>query len=535
MGQTQVDRRYTDAEIAAMEDAPPPSPFGITESPVGLSTELPAASAAVGPPSATESFLKGVTVAPTRLLAGLNQLLAYVPYIGDPAKRAEADAIVKQLEADFAPYGATLAGKAGEIVGTAAPMALLPAAAVATPLRAAATGAAVGLAQPVEPSLGGAEFAARKAGRAALDALAGAAGAKLAQRLTQPRVPPVQPERAALAKEAQSLGLKLTPAQRTGDIMLAQYEEGLKSRPGSAGLLHHTLRQPQERLNEAAAAAVGMPGAKAPTEAVLTEAALKARQAYQPLAQLASIREDAPLRTALTDFYLRQNASVTGSPVAAQMAERLDAALRQGLSGDMFLQELQGVRDAATRAFRGGDVATARELRRLATIMEDRLERAAAQLGPDIFDAFKDARRTYSAIRAIEQAVEPVSGNVSPLKYLNALFRTTAPSRAPSEAEIRRGLTEVGRIARVMRQTQPYIGSSGTAERIAGQQLVEATTSPFSFLRVAPQMAKNYLAAQYYLRYGGPRGGLGLPPTANVFAQRLFPLGAVGLAEASTQ
>jgi hypothetical protein len=181
-------------------------------------------------------------------------------------------------------------------------------------------------------------------------------------------------------------------------------------------------------------------------------------------------------------------------------------------------------------ARKNNDVATAKQLGELAEIMEDYAERRVAKLAKlgqvpaDAVDQLREGRKQYAKIHIIEKATEPVSGKVSSVKYLNQSFKRRAASQGPGTSPLDTELADVGAAARVLKQTTPYIGSSGTAERIAGQQLVDATHGPFQAIREAGPIMKNYLAAQMYMKYGGKPGPLGkLKPNQNMYIRRMLP------------
>lgn len=539
-------QRYTATEMAAMESAP------------AMYEEEPA------PPvrstlEAGEKFAGGVAASIQRTILGLKQLGTYVAG-NDEARRAVNDQI-KALEQEYAPILATPIGKVGEAAGVMGQFAgpggvamgaakMLPRAAAATRAvvgapgsvgRAATAGGTFEATQPVEPAYTGTkEYLLGKAGRTAMGAAGGAVAGKVAKMITSPGIP-TTPERAAVVKEAERLGIKLTPAQRTGDVTLQQFEEGLASRPGSARTIWDMRNAQQDVLNRKAATALGSP-APAPTEAVLSEAAERAATGYEPLAAVKKMSWDSPYIEALDKFVKTQATKATGSANAAGVATRLKKSAGKW-TGDDFIEELQGVRDMAFGARQGGDVATAKQLNKLAGIMEDFAERRVAVLAkkgevvPDAVAQMKRARTEYAKIHAVEKATEPVSGRVSAPKFITQELKGKPARTGRGTSEAAKGLRDVGDTARVLRQTMPYIPTSGTAERIAGQQLVEAAGGLMAAARAAGPIFKNWLAAKYYMAHGGQPGFFGsrLPPGQNMMIRRLLPPGTIAAGEALTE
>lgn len=542
-------RRYTSAELDAMEAQ-------AVEQGMNPQAAKEAADTMSGGIEDTENFMGGFGASLKRTVLGLKQAYQYMA--GDDAGREAVNRAIQKLEEH--PALQTPSGKAGEITGTAAqfagPQGMGSLAAKAAPKaivkgiqavtgqpgsvgRTAIQGGAFEAAQPVEVAdADTGEYLMGKGANIAKGTTLGAVTGQVGKVITSPGVP-VSAERAGVAAEAKRLGIELTPAQRTGDVTLSQFEEGLASRPGSAKIILDAREAQQAVLNKKATEALGV-GAKysAPHEAALAEAHSMAAKGYEPVAQIPSMSWDVTYMTDLDKFIAKQNTKAVGSPDAAAIAGRLKKGNKKWTGSD-FLEEMQGVRDMSFGARQKGDVATAKQLGDLAEILENyatrRVEKLAklGQIPADAMDNLREARTLYAKIHAIEKATEPVSGKVSALKYLTQEFKRNPASKGPSQSPVATGLKEVGDTARVLKQVTPYIGSSGTAERIAGQQLVDATQGPFAALRASGPIAKNWLAAKYYMAQGGKPGILGnrLPPEQNLMVRRLMPDIAFGAKE----
>lgn len=532
-------RRYTTSELDAMEGV-------ATEQGMAPEAAKDAAETMTGGVEGGEDFTGGVGASFKRTLLGLKQIKEYL--VGDDAGREKINEAIRSLEAR--PELQTPSGKMGDATGTAlqflGPQSGATAAAKIAPKviskvaaktfgapgsvrRAATQGGTFEATQPVDVSDAGSdELALGKTGKVVAGTVGGAVAGKVGNMITSPGVP-IAPERKALASEAERLGIKLTPAQRTGDITLGQFEEGLVSRPGSAKIIADARAAQQAVLDRKAAEAIGS-NQGAPNEAVLAAQRAIANKGYEPIASIPKMSWDKEYITDLEGFARKQATKATGSTDAAGVALRLKKGIGK-LTGDGFLEELQGVRDIAFGARQKGDSATAKQLGELAEIMENYAERKVGKLAKlgqipaDAMDQFRAARTEIAKIHAIEKATEPISGKVSALKYLTGEFKRNPASKGPGKSKVATDLADVGAAARVIKQAVPYIGSSGTAERIAGQQLVESTHGPFAFARATGPMAKNYLAAQYYMRYGGKPGVLGnrLSPNQNMYVKRLLP------------
>lgn len=492
-----------------------------------------------------------------RTYLGLKQLATYMT--GDDAAKQAVNDEIQRMEEEYGPVLATPAGKVGEMAGVvgqflvpgmvgAKAAKVMPGAANLVRTVAGQPGSigraavAAGLFEGAQPVLPGTtsvgDLAIQRGTRAALGAAFGGAAGAIGNKLTRLGTP-TSPALQGIDKEAQRVGFTgkaaLTPAQRTGDPVLQQYEEGLLSLPGSSRVIRNIRKAQEDVLNKAAGKALGYPKMN-PTESVFGMARDNANLAYEPIAQIPKLRTDVPYFDKLVDI-----ARKTDSEVVAKMAEKIRQ--KGSLSGGAFLEKMQDVRDMAFHASRQGDKYTAREFGKLNTAMEDFLERRLNNLAQkpgnvittDTIQQFRDARLQHAVIRDLEKATDAVLGKVSPSKVMARQFARQRPGSTPSPTSA--ALQDVTDISRVMRKTMPYIGSSGTAERLAGQDMVNAELSPLASLQQAGPALKNYLAAKLYLRNGGQPGVLGahLPPNVNALARRLFPPEMIAAGESFTE
>lgn len=503
-----------------------------------------------------DQFAQGAMASLKKTYLGLKQLATYVG--GDDAAREAVNGEIERMEEEYGAALQTPAGKIGNIAGTVAQFAIpgavagaagraLPGVANAVRTvagapgsvgRSALTAGAFEGAQPVDTgNTSTQDQLIQRAARAGLGAATGATVGYVANKLTRPG-PEIKPDLQGLAKQAEAAGFTgkaaLTPAQRTQDRYLLQKEEGFLSSPGSSNLIAERRAAQQDVIDSAAAKVLGHPGQK-PTEAIFGLARDKANAAYDPIAKIAKLNTDVQYFDDLMNL-AKSTKSREVSKVARQIRET------GSLPGDAFLEHLQDVRTLASDAGAAGQHYTAKEFNKVGKAMEDFLERNLTKLSskpgsgvtPDTLKAFREARTDLSAIRALERSADPVRGSVNPNKVLREQFRRQRPGSPVSPTSQR--LSDVTEAARVMRQTMPYIGSSGTAERLMGQKIVEAESSPIGALRFAIPSMRNYLAAQHYLGHGDSPGMLNaLHPGFNAMLRRYLPPTAIGTGEALSE
>lgn len=105
------------------------------------------------------------------------------------------------------------------------------------------------------------------------------------------------------------------------------------------------------------------------------------------------------------------------------------------------IDEIGILRDKASKAFAGGDSALGRSYRAIATALEDELERGVNKLGPsykDVLKNFRDARRLIAKTHSIEDAANPVTGDISAAALGNQLSQG-APLSGPLREAARFG------------------------------------------------------------------------------------------------
>lgn len=549
-------RRYNEAEVATMEQGETPAPPAASAS-LGMTDPAVAMGRALSPES-IKNIGAGMLNSFKRPYLGMKQAGAYL--FGDDASREAVNKDVQDLEAQQAETGP--AGAMGDFLGNAAQFVIpgsilskvgkvLPGTAkiaqkvTGTPGsvgRGMLDSAAFEASQPVDPSdLSNEDFLLKKGVNVAKGVAIAAPSAAVAKHVTRPWLE-VSPEKAALVKDAERQGVQLTPAQRTGDRTLQQLEEGLLAKPGSGKVIGAVRNQPQTVLNKKSAEAMGLSDALAPNEGALASAWEQSGKGYDFIKQIPNMSPDIPYFDAVHNFIkLQQSMPATGSKQAASVAKALMQQSHK-MSGDQYFEQLQGMRDLAFDAVRNGDTASARQFRDLADIMGEFSERKVEQLAkmkgspipPDAMTRFKEARTQKSVIHAIEDASDPITGNVNANKILKGEFKRSAAHSGRSQTPTGQKLKDVGDVARIMRQTQPYIGSSGTAERMAGQDAVDTWTNPLRALKGGVPLAKNYLAAKYYLKYGAEPSFLAkhVSPDANMMVRRMIPQDVLAAEEA---
>jgi hypothetical protein len=529
-------RRYTTQELDAMDAA--------EQAAIDQGMNPAAAKDAAATMRGGQGFMEGMTGSLTRTGLGIKQAGTYLS--GTDEDRVKVNEEIRAHEAQMANQDPS--GKIGEMVGTAAqfagPQAVGSVIGKLAPkfvtqaarlylgqpgsvLRSAGQGVAYEATQPVMPSdADTSEYLMGKSGRISMGAGAGATAGLVGKFATREGVP-TPLNRQPMMMQAQRLGIEqhLTPAMRTGDETLSKLELGFRSKAGSEGQFAAKDRALQAALEQQGTKAIGST-AVSPTESVLAQQWQEALKGYEPIKNIKNMSIDAQYFDALHALAQDQVAAVA-NPTAVAMAKKLLRTAHK-MTGDDLLGQTQKMRTAGFKA-RETDPPKADVYNDLAKIMEDYTERRVGYLASkgtlpkDAMEKFRQSRTELSKIRAIEESVDPVSGKMTASRYLKGVYNRSPAHAGPGASPTATGLQDVTDTAKVMQQARPELSNMGNL--MTGRELQSAATGPFSALVHMGPIAKNYLAAKYYLKYGGKPGMLGnaLTPTQNAYVRRMLP------------
>lgn len=399
----------------------------------------------------------------------------------------------------------TKAGIAGNIVGSAAPMTLLPEAGIAGTL---AEGAAAGAVQPVATG----ESRAQNAGLSAVGALAGKAVGKVVGTALQGFG--VGAEKQGAVDLLTSEGIPLSVAQKTGAKLPQTVERA--SAMTSDEPAEFALQQGQA-FNRAVLRRIGVtdPSATAATPEVLAPAKEAITNSMDGVAQRTSILVDNQLLNELGSAEqdaLRQLPESNMGPIRKNLSDILTNASQNGgyLDGT-FYQKLN--RNLSALSAKPETAPVAGDIREA---VNDALDRSA---NPDDVAELRMARSQYRALKQIEPAIDPATGNVSPLKLINSM----SVSKNRNQALYGRGDQSLMSLARAAKQVLPdRLNNSGTAERMVGPMSAMEVAASGEPLKAAVKMGAGVAglnAAGRAMRSQGVIGnvltsGLGAPGQA---------------------
>lgn len=469
----------------------------------------------IGLGDSTTRGLEGAGKAYSDTALGIRQRLAEM--LGSQQSADDLRQQAKQTRALDAPLMSTTAGKVGNFGGNAAvalPAAFIPGANTAA--GATLVGAGLGLVQPTtsnaETAINtGVGAAAGRAGQYIADKVASGVSALRnggAESLT-----PGQQEALDIANQ---LGLKTTPAQRTGSTALAQIESKLQSQPESSGPFNAIRASNDRKIATAAANAIGE-NADNVSSQVLGSAEARLGTVFDSVADKTPVPLDPQtygprIQQVLKDSegMIGQNGSLAGNG----LFKRLDSFIND--AGGATREQLRDISSKLGRAAKNnlttqsGDRELGIAQMKLQNVVEDAIQ---STLSPEQQSAYSAARQQYANLMnltARNTVVNPSSGNVNARALANLLM-----SKDKGGFTFGKNDSNLYNAARFAQAFPSLVGDSGTATRM-----------PFTLSSIPSRVAgavgsRWYMNAADMLAGGMPSG---VPPSIAKFGLQSDPM-----------
>jgi hypothetical protein len=477
------------------------------------------------------NFARGMGNAVADTATGVYQLgasLGHAMGLVSDQKLAEIQSQVDAKKAAEAPLMETTGGKLGTIAGYAVPALALPEAGI---LGSAAEGAGVGAIQPV----GSGQSRLQNAGLGALGGATGAATGKILSGVlggfggSGGRQAAVD----LLGEE----GIPVSAAQATGS-KLAQTVE--RASGITSGAPADFAAEQATAFNRAVLKRIGVnnPNVTAATPDVLGPARQAITDTMDAVAGRTQPRVDDTLLSSMADIEqnaARQLPASDIGPITENLNDILqNASNNNGSLSGTFVQKLNANLGALSR-----NPSTAPIASDLQDAVNDAVHRYAT---PGDAELLNTARRQFRALKQIEPAVDPTTGNISVPKLMTSLNSKAFGGR--NQTLYGKGDQSLIDLAKAAKAVIPdNLGNSGTAERalpLATALDVAASGEPVKAALKAGVGTLGLNAAGKLMRNQGVlgdvvKGGLpGVRGAAPVIAKTAAPLG-IGTAEAQPQ
>ncbi|CAB3720325.1 hypothetical protein LMG22037_04711 [Paraburkholderia phenoliruptrix] len=311
------------------------------------------------------------------------------------------------------------------------------------------------------------------------------------------QLPDVDPQTLQLARQAHSMGFRLTPDMVYGN----KYARGAGELAQDNPFVGKTVREHNQQVfNSHLVNAIGGEGDKL-TRKTFAEAMDRSGNTIGSIAEKYPLPIDQSFVAKLRENGANQLPEVRG--VIEKYADQIDRAAGKpekllGGGRTAAPRELPGpvfrrINTALSKQIRGttnGDLRTA-----LLGLQDDLLEERSKYMSQSDLDAYNEARRQYAIGSALEPLVaKSATGNVSPAALLGVVTKNAAGKSAMA-----RGTAgQMGVLADISQRFLKEQPSSGTAERSLMQNLL---THPIGALAAGGTAALTAPVAAAYNRY----------------------------------
>lgn len=299
-------------------------------------------------------------------------------------------------------------------------------------------------------------------------ALGGAAGHMLSKglsKLISPYMNALGQTQQRIAKEARSIGAKLTPGQATGSRFLQQLEAGMQSFPVTSGAINKIKAHNQTLLNRSASKTIGESAGEVGEETI-----------DKAFTRLSGIYKTVADKTAVNLGSFKGRLASIAADSDGVLLKPLDAdpmfakAIQHANSGQATRAELQslasklGQRTRSLMRSDAGDRDLGIAMLRVKEAVDDALE---GSLTGTTKKLFADARGQYRNLMTLMKpgVVNEQTGNVSGRVLANTLSRTDRTFRRGANHSTTSA--DMRTMARFAKGFPDIVGDSGTATRLA--------------------------------------------------------------------
>jgi hypothetical protein len=302
-------------------------------------------------------------------------------------------------------------------------------------------------------------------------------------------LPALDPETQALAREAHTLGFRLTPDQ----VYSNKYGKFAGELASENPLINNNRDFNQRMFNHQLVYQLGGEGDKL-TRRVFNDAMRRSGSTIGDIAGSHNVPFSEDLVNRLTGHVAEAQQFGTGEVeriVRGYVDEVTDLSRNGELPGEAFRRINTRLNNQIRAAGNNGDLRNA-----LNHLQDDLQDAFTAQLSLEELTRYNTARRQYAVGKTLEPLVaKAVTGDVAPASLLGAITRT----QAGKSAAARGAAGELGTLADIGQKFLKSQPSSGTAERSIMQNLM---THPLGSLATGATAAATAPLAAAYNRLG---------------------------------
>tara|TARA_R110002167_G_scaffold362027_1_gene580891 strand:+ start:1137 stop:2966 length:1830 start_codon:yes stop_codon:yes gene_type:complete len=341
---------------------------------------------------------------------------------------------------------------------------------------------------------------------------------KLGRKLVTPSPSQLSKNEQALVKEAESLGIKLTPGQKTGGPSLRTIESSLTQLPFTGAKQSAIYGDQAIQFNRAVLKTAGINSNDA-SPATIESAFTKLSSQFDDLASKTQITVDKKLDTDLAEVAenFTRRLSPDDKTIIKTYVDDLEMVHRK-LAGNAIIpgteyQQISSALKSRARSASGKDALFADTLYQIANKLDDAVARSG---GKELKSAWKDIRNKYRNLLIIDNAVKG-AGAVDLSAANVPMMGLKNSAKKFDQSGFSRGRGELNKLSRVgvfLRSAIPP--DSGTARRNWGMNLLtgggltgglaigaDVTTVAAAALATlgAPKLAQTVMSNKYVQKY----------------------------------
>lgn len=288
-------------------------------------------------------------------------------------------------------------------------------------------------------------------------------GARAAGNVAAKALPGVDPETAALAREAHGMGFRLTPDQVLGN----KYAKAIGEAAGSVPLSGSNFKYNQGVFDKQLVNMVGGTGDKL-TRKTFSAAMSKSGKTIEDITSSHDVPFNEDFVSKLAGHVEDAQKFQTGDveKVVRSYVDEIEKKSQNGVLPGKAFRAINTKLKNQIRTTQNGDLRNA-----LGGLQEDLLDQFVPTLKPEELEAYNTARRQYAVGKTLEPLVAKApTGEVSPALLLGAVTRT----QAGKSAAARGAAGDLGKLADIGQRFLKGQPSSGTAERMFAQGIPAA-------------------------------------------------------------
>jgi len=274
-----------------------------------------------------------------------------------------------------------------------------------------------------------------------------------------------------LKRKAKEIGLKLNAAQETGNKALIYADSALDKIPSSSVSQQEFKNAQRETWQKALLERAGSTESS-PTTQAMGDIKDRLSAVYKDVSSRNNINVDQAFKNALNDVQENLLGRIPTNQkgiVKSYLKDFNTAPVGAQISGSQY-QEIRSMLDKQARGFKNSDPATAEALKSIRAAADAAMERSVSPADKALW---RQNNKEYAVMKAIEEAVDPVTASIVPGKFINRM--TTRDKNRVMYGKGEQDLSDIGKVGHTFISSKA--ADSGTAQTAAMIKLLTGATA----------------------------------------------------------